>query len=120
LEGIQEFRLGEERAVIVPLEAWEKLLEMLEDLEDAMLIDKVLADPDEEFVEHDEVCRSLGLSPLRYLRKQRAMTQGELAHKAGLSQSFIARVETNDKRLSAASRRKIAKALGVAEDKLVY
>lgn len=117
---IQVIAIGDERAVIVPLESWTRLMERLEDLEDAALYDEAMADPDEETIEHDEVCRELGLCPLRYLRHRAGMTQTELARRTRLSQSFIARVESNDKRLSPTSRRKIARALKLPESKLIY
>ena len=129
---IQVIAIGEERAVIVPLKVWEELMERfeqiedialldrLEDLEDEALYDEAMADPDEELVKHDQVCRELGLCPLRYLRHQAGMTQTELARRTRLSQSFIARVESNDKRLSTTSRRKIARALKLPESKLFY
>ncbi len=117
---IQVIELGKERAVIVPLDAWTRLVERLEDLEDEALYDEAMADPDEELVKHDQVCRELGLCPLRYLRHRAGMTQTELARRTRLSQSFIARVESNDKRLSATSRKKIARALKLPESKLIY
>jgi transcriptional regulator with XRE-family HTH domain len=48
------------------------------------------------------------------------MTQSELAARAKLSQSTIAIVEANKRRLSEASRDKIAKALGVDVEELEY
>ncbi|MBW2262710.1 MAG: helix-turn-helix transcriptional regulator [Deltaproteobacteria bacterium] len=117
---IQTIELGGERAVIVPLEVWEELMERFEQIEDIALLDSLEDDPDEELVKHDQVCRELGLCPLRCLRHQAEMTQTELARRTRLSQSFIARVESNDKRLSATSRRKIARALKLPESKLIY
>lgn len=117
---IQEIRLGNERAVIVPLETWQKLLDYLEDIKDIAILEQIDADPDEEAVEHDELCRRFGLCPLSYLRGLAGMTQTELARRTGLSQSFIARVESNDKRMSPSSRKRIARALGLPESKLVY
>ena len=117
---IQTIELGGERAVIVPLDAWTRLVERLEDLEDVALYDEAMAAPDEELVEHDQVCRELGLCPLRYLRHQAGMTQTELARRTHLSQSFIAKVEANEKRLSTSSRKKIARALKLPESKLIY
>ena len=117
---VQTIELGGERAVIVPLKVWEELIERFEQMEDIALLDEAKADPDKELVEHDQVCRELGMCPLRYLRHQAGMTQTELARRTRLSQSFIARVESNDKRLSATSRRKIARALKLPESKLIY
>jgi DNA-binding XRE family transcriptional regulator len=116
--GIEEITVGMQRAVIVPIETWKKLIERLEDLEDKRIYDEVVNDPDQDIIEHDELCRELGRSPLRYLRIRAGMTQTELARKAGVSQSLIAKVERNKKRLSDASRRKIAKALNIPISKI--
>lgn len=117
---IQEIRLGKERAVIVPLKAWENILERMEEMIDEALLDLADMDPDQETFEHDEVCRELGMCPLSYLRHLAGMTQTELARRTGLSQSFIAKVESNDKKMSPTSRKKIARALKLPESKLVY
>jgi DNA-binding XRE family transcriptional regulator len=116
----QEIEIGEERAVIVPLETWNRLLERLEELEEESLYDEALADPDRWTIDHAELSRRLGRSPLRYLRHQAGMTQSALAARAKLSQSHIAKVEANKKRLSANSRAKIARALGIREKELEY
>jgi DNA-binding XRE family transcriptional regulator len=115
---IQKIEIGDERAVIVPLETWDKLLERLEALVEENLYDKAFADPDRWTIDHADLSRRLGRSPLRYLRHKAGMTQSELAARAKLSQSYIAKVEANKKRLSASSRAKISKALGLRETDL--
>jgi DNA-binding XRE family transcriptional regulator len=115
---IQEIELGKERAVIVPIETWQELLDRLEEIEDERLYNESATDSDRSTITHDDLCRRLGRSPLRYLRGQAGMTQVELARRTGLSQSFIAKVEANEKRLSDSSRRKIARALGISIAKL--
>ena len=117
---VQEIEIGNERVVIVPLETWTKLLERLEELEDERLFDEAQSDPDRWTIDHAEFSRRLGRSPLRYLRGRAGMTQAKLAARAKLSQSTIAKLEANKKRLSEASREKIAKALGVRVEDLEY
>jgi len=117
---IQEIEVGKERAVVVPLDTWKRMLERLEELEDAKLYDEAVADADQTTIEHDELCRRVGRNPLRYLRGRAGMTQNELAARSGLSQSFIARTESGGKRLSASSRKRIARALGIKLEKLVF
>jgi DNA-binding XRE family transcriptional regulator len=117
---VQEIEIGKERAVIVPQRTWRRLLELLEEKEDIRLYDEAKAKPAGTTIEHDEMCRRLGRSPLRYLRGRAGLTQAELAKKAGLTQSFIAKVEASEKKLSETSRRKLARALGVAEAKLTW
>ena len=94
-------------------------LETYESLEDKRTF-AAYADDIDDTIEHDELCRQMGRSPLRYLRHLADLTQAELARKTCLSQGFIARVEKNDKKLSGSSRKKIAKALKVPEWKLEY
>ena len=117
---VQEVEIGKERAVIVPQRTWRRLLELLEEKEDIRLYDEAKAKPAGTTTEHDELLRRLGRSPLRYLRGRAGLTQAELAKKAGLTQSFIAKVEASEKKLSETSRRKLARALDVAETKLVW
>lgn len=117
---IQEIQVGEERAVIVPLETWKTLLERIEELEDERLYDEAVADRDSQTIDHAEFCRQLGRSPLRYLRNRAGMTQTELGRRTHLSQSYIAKVEANAKRLSESTRKKIAHVLGVSAGELEY
>jgi DNA-binding XRE family transcriptional regulator len=117
---VQEITIGAERAVLVPLDTWRALIERLEDLEDELLFDVATADGEQDLIEHDDLCRRLGLSPLRYLRRLAGLTQTELARRTRLSQAFIARVEAGEKRLSDASRKRIARVLRVPMHKLVW
>jgi DNA-binding XRE family transcriptional regulator len=66
------------------------------------------------------MCRRLGRSPLRYLRRRAGLTQGELASQAGLTQSFIAKVEASEKKLSKTSRNRLARALGIPHSDCVW
>jgi DNA-binding XRE family transcriptional regulator len=116
---IQEIEIGTERAVIVPMKTWEVILEQIEELEDERLYDESAADK-EDTMDHAELCRRLGRSPLRYLRNQAGLTQKELARRTDLSQSYIAKVEKNIKKLSESSREKISSALGISIRELEY
>ena len=116
----QVIQIGNERAVIVPFETWSKLLERLEELEDERLFDEALSDPDRSTMDHVDLSRKLGRCPLRYIRNRAGMTQSELAARVELSQSHIAKVEANKKRLSEKSRAKIARVLGVSLSELEY
>ena len=117
---IQEIQVGEERAVIVPLETWKILLERIEELEDERFYDEAVADQDSSTIDHAEFCRQLGRSPLRYLRSRAGMTQTELARRTQLSQSYIAKVEASAKRLSESTREKVACVLGISASELEY
>jgi len=117
---IQEIQVGEEQAVIVPMKTWKQMLEQLEDLEDVKLYDQIKARRSEKTIAHDELCRQLGVSPLRYLRTRAGMTQSQLARKTGLSQSYLAKVEASERRLSGQASKIIAQALHLSPDQLIY
>lgn len=117
---VQEIIIGGERAVVVPIETWRELMERFEELEDELLYDLAGAEEGGDAIEHDELCRRLGRSPLRYLRERAGLTQAELARRSHLSQSFVARVEAGDKRPSDASRKRIARALSASPNDLVW
>jgi DNA-binding XRE family transcriptional regulator len=119
----QEIQIGNEKAVVIPLETWKRAMEELEELYDILAYDRAKAEMEEEDeterIEHDELCRMLGLSPLRYLRNRAGLTQTGLARRARLSQSYIARAEKGERQLSETAAKKIAKALGVPAEKLL-
>ncbi len=117
---IQEIQVGQERAVIVPLETWKTLLERVEEIEDERLYDEAVADKDSSTIDHAEFCQQLGRSPLRYLRNRAGMTQTELARRTHLSQSYIAKVEASAKRPSESTIKKIAQVLGISTNELEY
>jgi transcriptional regulator with XRE-family HTH domain len=57
---------------------------------------------------------------LRYLRNLAGLTQTQLARRTGLSQSYLAKLEARERRPSAQARQKIARALRISPDKLIY
>jgi DNA-binding XRE family transcriptional regulator len=60
-----------------------------------------------------------GNSPVRAIRKHRGLTQADIAAAAGISQAYVAEIESGKKRGSADALSAIAKALGVPLDTLV-
>jgi transcriptional regulator with XRE-family HTH domain len=59
------------------------------------------------------------LSDLKLLRKNKGLTQAELAELTGFSQQYISDLETNQAEGSISSLKKIAKALNVKLTKLI-
>ena len=116
---IQEIHIGREEAVIVPRQTWDQMIESLEELEDIKLYDRAKA-KNEKTIAYDELCRQLGLSPLRYLRNLAGMTQSQLARKTGLSQSYLAKLEAGERNLAEQTRKKIARVLNLPGKKLIY
>lgn len=116
----QQVIIGSERAVIVPLETWQRTLEELEELHDLRAFQEAAADPEAPTVEHEELCRLLGLCPLRYLRNRAGLTQKQLSRKAGFSQSYIAKLETGERLPSTRALQRLARALEVEAEQLIY
>ena len=56
---------------------------------------------------------------VRRLRDERALTQGELADKAGLTVAALSRIERNNAEPRPTTRRKLAEALGVDPSELI-
>jgi DNA-binding XRE family transcriptional regulator len=119
-KGPQEIRVGDQKAVVIPVDVWERILEELEELDDIRAYEEAEVESDQKTIEHDELCRMLGLSPLRYLRQRAGLTQTALAKKSGLSQSYIAKVESSERRPSLKAAKKLAGPLGVTPERLMY
>ena len=56
---------------------------------------------------------------VKRLRDERALTQEELANKAGLTVAALSRIERNNAEPRPTTRRKLAEALGVDPSKLI-
>lgn len=56
---------------------------------------------------------------VRRLRDEQALTQEELANKAGLTVAALSRIERNNAEPRPTTRRKLAKALGVDPSELI-
>ena len=56
---------------------------------------------------------------VKRLRDERALTQGELAGKAGLTVAALSRIERNNAEPRPTTRRKLAEALGVDPSELL-
>jgi transcriptional regulator with XRE-family HTH domain len=66
-----------------------------------------------------EIKKSIG-QKIRKLRKERGMTQADLAENTGLSNTFIAHIEIGDKICSLSSLEKIASALMTNSHSLLH
>ncbi len=118
--GVQEIRVGTERAVIVPMEVWERLMEDLEDYVDLCEYEQAGGlDRDEEVIEHDDLCRQLGRCPLKYTRLQAGLGLDELSSLSGFSRSHLEKIEAGDKKVTKSCACKLAKALGVEPEDLM-
>jgi transcriptional regulator with XRE-family HTH domain len=107
---------------------WDALIELLEDTEDLVAIaerksrEKALgvAEVRRNYLTGDEIRRLLDWeSPLRVWREKRGLSQRALASKAGVSASYLAEIETDQKPGSADALLALARALDVEMESLV-
>jgi DNA-binding XRE family transcriptional regulator len=127
--GVQIIRTesGEE-LVVLPRREYVALLaragdEAAEDEMTAILVDEAKAAiaRGEDVALPEAVWQAIeaGESPVKVLRKYRALTQAELAAAAGVSQGYIAELEAGRKSGAPETLKAIARALGVPLDVLV-
>jgi transcriptional regulator with XRE-family HTH domain len=67
-----------------------------------------------------EKVRGLPLPHLRAWRMRKLMAQNELAERAGLAKSTLARAERGNEVVNFANIRKLAEALGISTDDLLH
>jgi len=108
---------GKEMFAVVPIEAWRELLEKAEMLEDVAAYDRAVGalDRNEEELLPSGIVERLaaGENPLRVWREHRGLTQRALAEKAGLTQAYIAQIETGRRKGDVGVYRRLAEVLGV-------
>lgn len=114
---------GEELAVL-PRADFEALIEALEDAEDNAAADKVEAAiaAGEMEVFPGELVFSIsdGANPVRAFREHRGLTAEALATRAGISRAYLTQIETGSRAGTAATLKKLATALGVDLELLVW
>lgn len=67
----------------------------------------------------EKSCRDIVAENIRNLRKERLLTQEELAFRSELTPSYISKVERKKENISLGSLEKVANALNVSCDKLL-
>ncbi len=104
---------------VVPADIWERVKELVEDAEDAAAYAEAVANDDGFRVPHAVVVAKLeGIHPLRAWRKHRKLSLQSLAEATGLSKPFISQIESGKRVGTAATLKKLAKALGLPLDAL--
>jgi DNA-binding XRE family transcriptional regulator len=110
---------GKPSLAVVPLSEWQRIIERLEEAEDALAVRRWQANPGET-VPAEIVDRLLdGENKIKVWRTHRGLTQQELAEACGVSKPYISQLEANSRLASQAVLRKLASALGVDLDDLV-
>ena len=117
-------RDGKPEYAVVPYEEWRRLLELAEeaeDIRDAEQAMRELEHGEDELIPGEMVGRLLdGEPPVRVWREHRGLTQAQLAERAGVTQGAVAQIESGKRRGSIDLLRKLADALGVDVDDLIW
>ncbi len=120
MTGIQFIeRDGKREFAVIPIELYERLSAVLEDVDDAALADAARA-ADDGFRIPAAVVNALleGEQPVKVWREQRGLTQDALAAKAGISKAYLCKIETRKRVGALKTLRAIADALAVSVNEL--
>jgi DNA-binding XRE family transcriptional regulator len=120
MAGIQFIeRNGKREFAVIPIELYERLSAVLEDVDDAALADAARA-ADDGFRIPAAVVNALleGEQPVKVWREQRGLTQDALAAKAGISKAYLCQIETRKRVGALKTLRAIADALAVSVNEL--
>lgn len=116
-------RDGKPEYAVVPIEIYQRMAEALEDLEDIRAADeamRAIAAGEDELVPAETARRLLhGGNPLKVWREHRDLSQTALAGKAGISQAYLAQIETGNRQGSVKVMQALAGALKVELDDLL-
>lgn len=113
---------GEIEWAVVPYADYQKLLDAWEMLEDIRAYDEAKANIEagEELIPSQVAYALLdGKNPIRVWREYRALTQQQLAEKAGISKPYLSQLETGKRSGTTDILKTIAQALQVGLDELV-
>ena len=117
-------RDGRREYAVVPIDAYRLLLEKAEMLDDIRDFDEALRElenGEDELVPGEVVHRLIdGEPPVRVWREHRGLTQAQLAEQAGVTQGAVAQLESGQRRGSVALLGKLARALNLDVDDLVW
>jgi len=112
-----------EKYALLPFDAWEKLQEYLEDLQDIADCNEIKARIERGEGEYfpSSVVDALidGDNAIKVYREYRGLTQNELAEKVGVSVSMIRKIEAGESEGSIKTLKSIAQALNVDLENIV-
>ncbi|MGN6468638.1 MAG: helix-turn-helix domain-containing protein [Rhizobiaceae bacterium] len=112
-----------ERMVVLEEAEYERLLDRLEDAEDAAIVrefEEKMTAGEEELIPAEYVYRMLdGESPVAVWREFRGLSAKALADAAGITQAYLSQIESGKRDGTVGTMKKIASALNVSIDDLV-
>ena len=120
--GAQIIEIAGQKMAMLPIEDYERLLELAEDKADLLAAERAEARrlAGEEYVPAELVNRILdGESPLRVWRQHRGLTLDQLAKSAGLGISYLSDLERGKRQGKGALWRRLADALSVSIDDIL-
>ena len=101
---------------LVPLKAFERLLQDAELLDDIRAYDAAKAKVEETFPAHIADRLTAGEHPVRVFREYRNLTQAALAKTVGIARPYLAEIESGKKKGSVTVLKAIASALQLELD----
>jgi DNA-binding XRE family transcriptional regulator len=113
---------GQVEWAVVPYHEYQKLLDAWEMLEDIRAYDeaKVSIEAGEELIPSQIAYALLdGKNPIRVWREYRALSQQQLAEKAGISKPYLSQLESGKRNGTTDILQKLAQALNVRIEELV-
>ncbi|AOZ00305.1 transcriptional regulator [Cupriavidus sp. USMAHM13] len=113
-------RDGHREYAVVPIEIWDKVKDLIEDLDDAAMLKQAMAEDDGTRIPHAVLKAELaGDHPIKAWREHRGITQEALASAAGISKPYLSQMENRKRDGSVDVLQKLATALEVQMDLLV-
>ncbi|KGU99608.1 helix-turn-helix domain-containing protein [Burkholderia pseudomallei] len=111
---------GHRAFAVVPIELWDRVKDLIEDLEDDALFAQAKASDDGHRIPAAVLDAELaGDHPVRAWRTHRRMTQDALAAAAGISKPYLSQIETRQRVGTRDVLAKIASVLTVPLDALI-
>ena len=120
--GAQILEIGGKKLAVLPIEDYQRLLEIAEDREDLALAADAerRRDEGEEYLPARMVDRILdGENALRVWREYRGLNIAELAEKSGYGYSMVSKIETGTRQGTVAFWKAVAVALNVTPDDIM-
>ncbi len=121
--NVQIVEIGGKQAAVLPVDEYRCLLEKAEQLEDISAYDKAkaaLMSAEDERIPA-ELVKSLldGENAIKVWRRHRGLSQRQLADTVGISQAYLAQIETGKREGGIAVYRAMAEALAIGLDDLL-
>jgi ribosome-binding protein aMBF1 (putative translation factor) len=110
---------GKPEYAVIPIAEWRRIEAMVEEFEDIRDFDAALAKPNRRMIPFEVTTAILnGASPIRAWREHRGLSESQIAAAAGIDVDELSEIEDGTRKPTAATLRKLAKALRSQVDDL--